>query len=298
MKFYVAVTDPDWFDYQKNNRFEEINFWAPSSTGLTKLDADTPFLFKLKKTRSIVGGGYFQLQGSVLMDYAWQAFGSSNGSPDRQSFYNKLSGKVGLQDGIQNFHIGYRVLTNPFFFDPGDYIDVSNSFSQNIVRGKTYDTEHRDARELWHQVRKNLDKKLSSQPAHLRVEETSWQRGRIGQGGFRLAVAENYHHRCLITGERTIPVLEAAHITPYSKGGPNELSNGLFLRRDIHALFDSGLVTITPDMNFQVSPLVDKLYNNGKIYYAMEGSVQLPKDAASPSGERLEQHYREVYRKG
>ena len=32
--------------------------------------------------------------------------------------------------------------------------------------------------------------------------------------------------------ERTLPVLEAAHIKPYSSGGPHEPENGLLLRSD------------------------------------------------------------------
>ena len=44
-----------------------------------------------------------------------------------------------------------------------------------------------------------------------------------------------------------MPALEAAHIRPYSKGGEHEPQNGLLIRRDIHSLFDTGYVTVTPD---------------------------------------------------
>jgi putative restriction endonuclease len=42
------------------------------------------------------------------------------------------------------------------------------------------------------------------------------------------------------TGERTLPVLEAAHIKPYGSGGPHQPENGLLLRSDLHTLFDEG----------------------------------------------------------
>src|SRR5258708_31309470 len=53
--------------------------------------------------------------------------------------------------------------------------------------------------------------------------------------------------------KRTLPALEAGHIKPFSEGGIHEPTNGLLLRRDIHALFDSGYVTVTPDLKFHVS---------------------------------------------
>ena len=41
---------------------------------------------------------------------------------------------------------------------------------------------------------------------------------RLGQGAFRLLVTDAYQRRCAVTGERTLPVLDAAHIgrTPSS----------------------------------------------------------------------------------
>ena len=50
---------------------------------------------------------------------------------------------------------------------------------------------------------------------------------RLGQGAFRVVVTEAYHRRCAISGEKTLPVLEAAHIKPYTQEGPHEISNGL-----------------------------------------------------------------------
>ena len=49
-----------------------------------------------------------------------------------------------------------------------------------------------------------------------------------------------------MTQERTLPVLEAAHINAYAHGGPHQLSNGLLLRSDLHTLFDRGYITVDP----------------------------------------------------
>jgi hypothetical protein len=89
-------------------------------------------------------------------------------------------------------------------------------------------------------------------------------------------VTDAYSRRCAITGERTLPALEAAHIKPFAQGGSHEPTNGLLLRRDIHALFDAGYVTVTPDMHFRVSRRIKEEYENGRHYYALIPSRPQP----------------------
>jgi len=52
----------------------------------------------------------------------------------------------------------------------------------------------------------------------------------------------------------------------------NRDSNGLLLRSDIHRLFDDGWVTVTPDFHFVVSRRLREEFDNGKTYYALDGS--------------------------
>lgn len=100
---------------------------------------------------------------------------------------------------------------------------------------------------------------------------------RLGQGAFRILVTDNYRRRCAITGERTLPALDAAHIRPFSEGGSHEASNGILMRRDIHSLFDLGYVTVSPDMKFEVSKKIREEFDNGRHYYALHGSeIVLP----------------------
>src|SRR3954468_22129910 len=77
---------------------------------------------------------------------------------------------------------------------------------------------------------------------------------RLGQGSFRIAVLDGFGRRCAVTGERTLPILDAAHIKPWSVGGENRPGNGVLLRTDIHRLFDLGYVTISRDHRFEVNP--------------------------------------------
>jgi putative restriction endonuclease len=74
-----------------------------------------------------------------------------------------------------------------------------------------------------------------------------------------------------VTGETTLPVLEAAHILPFSDRGPNHVSNGLLLRSDFHKLFDAGLITITPGLTIEVSSRIREEWFNGKAYYRLSG---------------------------
>jgi putative restriction endonuclease len=82
-------------------------------------------------------------------------------------------------------------------------------------------------------------------------------------------VTDAYDRKCVVTGERTLPVLEAAHIKPYNLVGRHEISNGLLLRSDLHTLFDLGYMTVTPDdLRVRVSRRIHEEFENGREYYA------------------------------
>ena len=103
----------------------------------------------------------------------------------------------------------------------------------------------------------------------------SMSKHRLGQGAFRVSVADAYKRRCAITGEKTLPVLQAAHIKPYSQEGPHEVNNGLYLRSDVHTLFDDGYITIDKDYRIDVSRHLHEGYGNGKDYYKYHGQKLL-----------------------
>ena len=86
-----------------------------------------------------------------------------------------------------------------------------------------------------------------------------------------MLVTDNYGRRCAVSGEKTLPALDAAHIIPYGRGGTHFPENGILLRRDIHSLFDRGYVTVTADFRFEVSNRIREDYENGREYYAMHG---------------------------
>jgi putative restriction endonuclease len=166
------------------------------------------------------------------------------------------------------------------FFREGNFIPVPASWSPNIVSLKTYNTDDADGAALWNAVTRGMEE-TSSDPVvdAPRYGEPQLVKPRLGQGAFRAVVTDTYGRKCAITQERTLPALEAAHIRPYSEGGPHETTNGLLLRRDIHSLFDSGYVTVSSDLRFEVSRRIKEEFENGKHYYELHGQrIFVPED--------------------
>ncbi|MBI4560873.1 MAG: HNH endonuclease, partial [Candidatus Rokubacteria bacterium] len=124
-------------------------------------------------------------------------------------------------------------------------------------------------------------------------------RQRLGQGTFRVLVTDIYQRQCAVTREKALPVLEAAHIRPVSEGGAHRIDNGLLLRTDVHALFDRGYVTVTPDYAFRVSRRLKADFENGEYYYQFQGNKlwMPPKVEDRPQREFLEWHGDVVFRR-
>jgi putative restriction endonuclease len=200
------------------------------------------------------------------------------------------------------------MLAEPFFWRRSEWIKIPADFPLNIP-GKGYDSEDGTGKELWDAVSERL--------AHSRAEilepgtatiaaigthgfgKPQIVLPRLGQGLFRILVTDAYSRRCAITGERTLPVLEAAHIKPYSLVKRHELSNGILMRSDLHKLFDEGYLTVDPkDRSVVVSKRIKEEFENGKDYYKLEGQVlRQPNELwAKPSQDNLEFHAYNVFR--
>lgn len=87
---------------------------------------------------------------------------------------------------------------------------------------------------------------------NVKVEEVVIKRRNAQQqADFRKRVLENCNYRCVVTGTKVLEVLEAAHLQDVCNGGKYATDNGIMLRKDLHALFDRGLLMINPE-NMQV----------------------------------------------
>jgi putative restriction endonuclease len=182
------------------------------------------------------------------------------------------------------------------------WIPVPASWAPNVVTGKAYDTAERDGQHLWSEVMERL---RSVPQMQVREPVPSARYGaptlitpRLGQGAFRLTVIDSYERRCAVSGEKTLPILDAAHIRAFEAGGEHTPTNGLLLRTDIHRLFDLGYVTVAADGRFEVSRRLKEDFDNGRHYYELHGTIVRPprNPQARPSPEALAWHRENCYR--
>ncbi len=296
VNLYVGITDFNWYQFlAAQPNLDEVNFWQPGGkTNFRALQPGELFLFKLHSPRNfIVGGGVFARADILPVSLAWDAFGTSNGAPtllemrSRIAFYRNQA-----DDPREDYPIGCRILTQPFFFPADQWIPVPSSWSPHIQQGRTYNTSEADGRRLWEGV---MEREVQQQPASPilpRYGEPTLIRPRLGQGAFRVSVTDVYQHRCAVTREKTLPILDAAHIRPYGQGGQHEITNGLLLRTDIHKLFDLGYVTVSNDGRFEVGHRLKEDFENGRHYYEMHGQqLLMPRESEQrPAREFLEWH--------
>jgi hypothetical protein len=76
--------------------------------------------------------------------------------------------------------------------------------------------------------------------------EHSIVRVRRGQRKFREHILASQGSNCAFTGAAPPRVLEAGHLYSYAQLGKHIEHGGLMLRRDIHRLFDDGLLAVNP----------------------------------------------------
>lgn len=314
MNFYAGITDYDWFSFLKAQRPDEVNFWRPSAGASFKAIAPgAPFLFKLHKPRHyIAGGGFYSGFVRLPLTSAWDVFGTKNGTADFGTFAAKIRGYQGKKGNTApDPEIGCVILSNPFFFDQKDWIPAPEDWANSIVQGKTFDAAEKVGARLWAQVSAHLQPSLE-QPATTRVAERPGaylaerpvlgskylRTARLGQGAFRALTLENYQRHCCVTGENTVPVLQAAHIRPVAQSGNHALTNGLLLRADLHILYDKGLIGVSPDYKIRVSPQIREQFLNGKVYYSHDGQPlrSLPADPElRPDRDLLDWHMTQVF---
>ena len=296
MRFWVGVTDQDWFEYLRARAPEEVNFWQPSAKRkAVRLDAGAPFLFKLHSPRNfVVGGGFYVRYSALPARLAWDAFGERNGVPDYTNLRRRIE-RYRAASAPGDPVIGCNILNAPFFLQEKDWIPIPETWAANTQQGRTFDTAENDGLRLWNAVTSHLSGgDVSGNRAEAaRFGAEYLTRARLGQGAFRVLVTEAYTRRCAVSGERTLPVLEAAHIRPYAEEGPHLVSNGLLLRSDLHKLFDDGYITITEDLRVEVSKRIKEEFENGREYYRYGGeklSIVPGGQGERPSGEFLRWH--------
>jgi hypothetical protein len=125
-----AAPTPLYQEYQEH--FGLVNFWQPGGrTNFRALQPGELFLFKLHAPRNfIVGGGVFARADILPVSLAWDAFGISNGAQSLWEMRKRIAYYRNQQDDFrQDYMIGCRILTQPFFFPEHQWIPIPASDS-------------------------------------------------------------------------------------------------------------------------------------------------------------------------
>ncbi len=313
MRLLVANTDYGWYGHllglaQRPEGLDEANFWRPSGrAGFAALSLGEPLVFKLKKAHghAVVGFGLFVAFRRLLVREAWDVFGQANGAASLEETERRIAKYLRLRSGtpIPRGHcIGCVLLAPPVLFPEPLWVRGPGDWSENTVASKGYYAEFGEGRRIWqacldHAAVLNQAVEftlpgcsVAAEPTH-RYGKGQIIRPRLGQGTFRYALEQAYG-RCAVTGEHSLPALDAAHIVPFGEGGQHVVENGLLLRADVHRLYDRGYVTVTPDYRFRVSERLREDFDNGKVYYDHEDQKIWMPGAPFPPPDRaaLEQH--------
>ncbi len=330
MKIVVGVTDSRWATFLRDHRsISEANFWQPSPHGFKALAEGEPFLFKTKHPRtylsldmpgySLVGGGFFEQYFEMPVSEAWAIWGRGNGADSERELLQRVQAYRSSKnhEPQPDPTIGCVILRNIFLAEPGGELPQPPNWSPNNVTIEGYETIGRDRKadseyvqEAFQllQARARVDLRWD---ADLRGVEITWDgpkygapvlvRPRMGQGRFRRAVDEAYSYRCAVTGSRTYPSLEAAHIRDFAlDGGHHAVPNALLLRSDVHALYDRGYLGIDGDLRLRVSPELRAHGWNGVEFYEREAAgfrIAVPEaPELQPDRDALDWHFRMRFR--
>ncbi|WP_349370003.1 HNH endonuclease [Salinarimonas sp.] len=306
-RLYIANTDNAWFDFlAARPDLDEVNFWKPSAGGFSAIGAGEMFAFRLKAPRNAIAGfGVFAFAQPSPIGWAWDAFGERNGCASKDALVAAIARLRKEQDVTEFSEIGCRILIDAVFLPERLWIPVPDDWSPNIVGGKTYDAQAGEGRRVYNALLAAAEELRAPTLAaglaegdQARYGEPALVAPRLGQGGFRLAVAQAYGRQCAISNGKVLPALDAAHIVPFGRGGAHAVSNGILLRKDIHSVFDAGFATIDPDYCFVVSDKVRTLFNNGEEYRRLHGQrLRTPtRSELKPDTAFLRWHNENVFR--
>lgn len=100
---------------------------------------------------------------------------------------------------------------------------------------------------------------LVAEPPQERTRVDIFLNRRVRDPAFRRLVRQAYDLRCAVSGLRLVngggrPEVQAAHIIPVEKNGPDTVRNGIALSGTVHWMFDRGLISFGDDGSILTSP--------------------------------------------
>ena len=181
----------------------------------------------------------------------WSVYTSSNRPADKK--YNTLKGAAA--DGLwSRFNEEFTTL-------------LTSSEVRDIVRMVILDTYFPETKQhYWNSY--GQPELIAQKEALLLVEEPAPRfikhskfiqfEGYVRYWKFRENILRLYEHTCCISGLRAQkemwhPLVDACHIQEHAKSGIDLPTNGLALCKNLHAAFDSGLISLSDEYRILVS---------------------------------------------
>ena len=103
---------------------------------------------------------------------------------------------------------------------------------------------------------------------------------RLNQKEFRKELIKKYNGKCIISNSDCLTELDACHIIAHSEENNYSVSNGLLLKKNLHASFDDNLWCINPNtmcieikQNYNVGEI--KFYENIKLNIDVDNDLYL-----------------------
>lgn len=278
-----------------------MNFWIPSGRNFRVLEPGWPLFFRVKGgIRAIGGFGLFVHFTRLPLWLAWEAFGDANGAPDLETLVQRVAQYRTAAERRQETlraEIGCIVLEEAVFFGEEDFVAEPRDWAPGIMSGKAYPLLEGEGARIWRECLDRLRHSSRLVPVEGEVVPPPPDRVEIGAGAFRTLLLDAYGRACAVTEEHSLPVLDAVVIRPQEEGSQYEVSNGIVLRSDLHRLFDTGYVTITPDYRLEVSRRLHEDWRNGRSYYPLHGRrIRVPEEAPlRPDPQALRWHNEAVF---
>ncbi len=306
----IAITDHGWYErLAAQPGLDEVNFWKPTATRAFRAPECSPFLFKLRAEHghAICGFGFFARYARLPDWLAWETFGLTNGCASLDEMRARIGGirhriRFAGRRGVDE--IGSILILQPTFFPRPLWVAGPRDWKDRTQTPMRYDLSAGEGARVWQEclaaagrlgaARDPVRAGILGGP---RFGTPTLVRPRLGQGTFRIAVMDAYDRACAVTGEHSLPALEAAHIRPFSASGPHEVGNGVLLRADLHRLFDKGYVSIDANSRLLVSDRLKDDFSNGRSYYPLRNRLlELPTPASlRPAREFIDWHREQVF---
>jgi putative restriction endonuclease len=245
----------------------------------------------------ICGGGFYCATRTMEPSKAWDLYGVNNGADSFKDFREQLLA-AGWREGEK---LVANVINGCFAFSRHESYQIPDELGIRIRTGTTipFSLNNPDGRFLARVV-------MHRRSPHLRpgTFNNEWpgiylmaaeKHARDYSMVFFTQMLRAYDFRCAVTGDRTQPLLDVAHIRTFYDERFTNPCNGIVMRTDIHRLFSQGYITCEYASDSEVVVIVSKdlAVAGGGEYMKYDGvKLSLPEDKAMwPSRDYLVWHH-------